>query len=283
MKWTVGTLLKRASQILRERGSKSPRLDAELLLTYSLGFKSRVELYTNFERPLTEKEVESYRQLIIRRAKGEPVAYITGKKEFFGLEFKVERGVLIPRPESELLVEVAYQELKDKEGLRVVDVGTGSGCLALALCKLTSGKHEFIAVDVSERALKVARENAERLGCKVTFLKSDLLKGVSGKVELIVSNPPYVPIGDKRLEKEVLKYEPAVALFGGKSGLEVIERLVEESWEKLKPSGLLIFEFGEGQEKRVVELLEKRGFKEIKTFKDLSGKERVVRGVKPNV
>jgi release factor glutamine methyltransferase len=283
MKWTVGTLLKRASQILRERGSKSPRLDAELLLTYCLGFKSRVELYTNFERPLTEEEVEAYRQLIIRRAKGEPVAYITGKKEFFGFEFKVERGVLIPRPETELLVEVAYQELKGKEGLKVVDVGTGSGCVAVTLCKLTGGKHEITAVDISEKALRVARENAERLGCKVRFLKSDLLKGIKEEVELVVSNPPYVPVGDKRLEKEVLKYEPAVALFGGNSGLEVIERLVAESWEKLKPSGVLIFEFGEGQESRVVELLEERGFKNVRTFKDLSGKERVVKGEKPDV
>ncbi len=283
MKWTIGTLLKRATEILRERGSRSPRLDAELLLSYSLGFKSRVELYTNFDRPLTEEEVENYRKLIVRRAKGEPVAYITGRKEFFGFSFKVERGVLIPRPETELLVEVVYERIKDKEGLKIVDVGTGSGCIAISLCKLTKNKHEIIGVDISEKALKVAKENAKNLSCPVKFKKSDLLKGINEKVDVVVSNPPYISFDDKRVDREVVKFEPAVALFAGKTGFEVIERLIKEAREKLKPGGLIALEFGEGQGERVKELLEERGFKGVKIFKDLSGIDRVALGVKEDV
>ncbi len=280
MKWTIGTLIKRATEILRERGSKSPRLDAELLLTYSLGFKSRVELYTNFERPLTEEEVEAYRQLIIRRAKGKPVAYITGKKEFFGFEFKVEKGVLIPRPETELLVEVVYERIKNKESLKIVDVGTGSGCIAITLCKLTGGKHRITAVDISEKALKVARENAQRLNCPVEFKKSDLLSEVEGKLDVVVSNPPYISLKDKRVEKEVVKFEPAVALFAGETGLEVIERLIKEAGEKLKKGGFIALEFGQGQAGKVKELMERKGFTEVKIYRDLAGIERVATGVK---
>ncbi len=281
MKWTVGNLLKRAADILRERGSRSPRLDAELLLVYSLNLKNRVELYTNFDRPLTDEEVENYRQLIIRRAKGEPVAYITGRKEFYGFEFYVERGVLIPRPETELLVETVYDFLRGKESLTVVDVGTGTGCIALTLCKLTDGKHRFYGIDISKKALSVAELNRERLGCRgVSFLKGDLLSPVDFPVDVVVSNPPYVPVGDNRLDKEVLKFEPAVALFGGETGLEVIEKLVVQSSEKLKPGGLLALEVGEGQSGEVKSLLESSGFHSVKVLKDLSGIERVVTGVK---
>ena len=281
MKWTVGTLLKRATDILRGRGFRSPRLDAELLLVHALGFKDRIDLYVNFEKPLTEEEVESYRQLIVRRAKGEPVAYITGKKEFFGLEFHVERGVLIPRPETELLVEVVYDYLKDRENLTVVDVGTGSGCIVLTLCKLTRGKHRFYGIDVSRKALEVAKINREKLGClDVEFLKGSILSPVDFPVDVVVSNPPYVPVGDSRLEKEVLKFEPAVALFGGETGLEVIEKLIAQASEKLKPGGLIALEVGEGQKEAVTSLLESSGFRFISVYKDLAGVERVLTGVK---
>ncbi len=281
MRWTVGRLVKRATEILRERGIKSPRLDAELLLVHSLGFKDRVNLYTNFDKPLSEEEVESYRQLIVRRVRGEPVAYITGRKEFFGFDFLVDRGVLIPRPETELLVEVVLENIRGKSGLKVVDVGTGSGCIVLSLCKLTGGIHEFYGIDISEEALRVAEKNRERLGCSnVTFLKGDLLSPVDFPVDVVVSNPPYISTEDKRVEEGVLKYEPALALFGGKTGLELIERLVEESFQKLKSGGLLALEIGEGQRKAVERLMREKGFSEVRVFKDLSGIERVVLGVK---
>jgi len=281
MKWTVETLLKRASQILKERGIKTPRLDAELLLTHSLGLKNRVNLYSEFKKPLTEEEVERYRQLIIRRAKGEPVAYITKEKEFFGFTFKVEKGVLIPRPETELLVEIAYEYLKNKTGKTVVDVGTGSGCIILSLCKLLGEKHKYYGTDVSSLAIKVAEKNKNLLNCKnVTFLKTNLLKGIEEPIDVIISNPPYIPINDKDLEENVKKFEPAIALFGGKDGLEVIKALVSEASRKLKSGGFIALEIGKGQAPKVKELLEKSGFTKIKLFKDLNKIERVITGEK---
>ena len=277
MKWTAGKLIRRAAEILRERGIKSARLDAELLLVHSLGFKDRVKLYTEFERPLTEEEVENYRQLIKRRAKGEPVAYITGEKEFFGFTFKVQKGVLIPRPETELLVEVVYDFLKDKGDKTVVDVGTGTGCIILTLCKLLGNKHRYIGTDISSIALKVAEENRERLVCNsVKFVKTSLLKGLYFPIDVVVSNPPYVPAGDERLEKEVLKFEPAVALFGGENGLEVVRELIKEAGEKLKVGGFFAVEIGEGQSEEVKKILKETGFTDIKAYKDLAGIERVV-------
>jgi release factor glutamine methyltransferase len=280
MKWNVGSLLKRASEILKERGSPTPRLDAELLLVHSLGLKGRVELYTQFDRPLTDDEVERYRQLIVRRAKGEPVAYITGKKEFYGFEFLVDRGVLVPRPETELLVDVALSYLKGKQGKTVVDVGTGSGCIILTLCKLLGDANRYYGVDLSPKALEVAEKNRERLGCSVTLLRSNLLEAVDFPVDAVVANLPYVPVGDKRLHKWVLKYEPAMALFGGKDGLELIERLIVQAKEKINPKGFIALEVGEGQADRVKSLLETAGFLNVKSFRDLSGIERVVVGEK---
>ena len=281
MKWTVGALVKRASEILKSRGIKSARLDAELLLAHALGFKDRVKLYSEFDKPLTDEEVENYRQLIIRRAKGEPVAYITGKKEFFGFTFRVEKGVLIPRPETELLVEIVYEYLKDKEGKTVVDVGTGSGCIAISLCKLLGAKHRFYGIDISKIALEVAEKNRKILGCKnVTFFQSDLLEKVDFPVDVVVSNPPYVPLNDAELEESVKKFEPAVALFGGKDGLDIIRRLVEESYKKLNNGGLIAVEVGKGQSEKVKELFKGVGFRNVNSYADLSGIERVVAGVK---
>jgi release factor glutamine methyltransferase len=275
--WTVAKLLKRASQILKERGSDTPRLDAELLLVKALGFKDRVELYRNAHMPLTEEEVERYRQLVVRRAKGEPVAYITGKKEFYGFEFFVEKGVLVPRPETELLVEVTVGRLKDEEGLEIVDVGTGSGCIVITLCKLLGCKNSYYGIDVSSKALEVARKNAESLKCScVTFLKGSLLSPIEGTVDAVIANLPYVPLGDKRLHPWVLKHEPAVALFGGKDGLELVSQLVLQAKEKLKSGGFLALEVGEGQAKRVASLLEVAGFTSVELHRDLSGVERVV-------
>ncbi|MEO2068322.1 MAG: peptide chain release factor N(5)-glutamine methyltransferase [Desulfurobacteriaceae bacterium] len=277
MKWTVGTLLKRATEILKERGIKSARLDAELLLTFSLGFKDRVKLYTEFDRPLEESEVERYRQLLKRRAKGEPVAYIIGEKEFFGFKFNVKRGVLIPRPETEILVEAVFDAIKERDNLKIVDVGTGSGCIILSLCKLLKKENEYIGTDISSTAISVAKLNKEMLGCQcVKFIKTNLLDGIESPIDVIISNPPYVPFGDKRLERDVLKFEPAIALFGGKDGLQVIRRLIKEAEKKLTENGLIALEIGAGQHGEVEKLLEEEGFKDITFFKDLAGIERIV-------
>jgi release factor glutamine methyltransferase len=277
MKWTVGELLKRATEILREKGIESARLDAELLLTFSLGFKDRVKLYSEFDKPLTESEVENYRQLIKRRARGEPVAYITGEKEFFGFKFRVKRGVLIPRPETEILVEAVFDEIKDKENLKIVDVGTGSGCIILSLCKLLKKNNEYIGTDISSTAINVANQNKESLGCQcVKFIRTNLLEGIEKPIDVVISNPPYIPLGDKMLDKNVLKFEPPIALFGGKDGLQVIRSLVEEATRKLTKKGLIALEIGIGQHEKVRELLGEKGFTDIKILKDLARIERVI-------
>jgi len=283
MKWTVLSLVRRASEILSERGIKTPRLDAEILMCHALGWDNRVKVYTNYDRPLTEEEVERYRRLISRRAKGEPVAYIVGYKDFYGLRFKVRKGVLIPRPETEILVEKTVDEIgrRYRESLTLVDVGTGSGCIVISICRNVDVKGaRFIGTDISDVSLEVARENAEELGCRVDFIKSDLLEGVKGEMDVVVSNPPYIPLGDRKVEENVVKYEPHPALFGGRTGLELIERLSFQAYRKLRRGGFISLEFGIGQSGRVVEILKKAGFSGIKIFKDLSGIERVAMGFK---
>ncbi|WP_457568126.1 peptide chain release factor N(5)-glutamine methyltransferase [Desulfurobacterium sp.] len=282
MKWTVMTLVKRASEILAERGVSSPRLDAELLMCHLMGWSNRVKIYTSYDRPLAPDEVESYRQLIKRRVAGEPVAYITGEKEFFGLKFAVAPGVLIPRPETELLVEKSIELLEriDRECLRVVDVGTGSGCVVVSIAKFLKRDAEFFATDISEKAIKIASRNARFHGCRVTFLKTDLLKGLNGKVTAVISNPPYISYSDDRVEKSVRMFEPPEALYAGAKGTEVIERLAVQAFRKLEFGGFLAVEFGEGQTESVREAFEKAGFTDIAIFKDFSGKDRIAVGFK---
>ncbi|WP_457569385.1 peptide chain release factor N(5)-glutamine methyltransferase [Desulfurobacterium sp.] len=275
-------LVKRASEILSERGIPSPRLDAELLMCHLLGWDNRVKIYTDYDRPLSEDEVEVYRQLIKRRVKGEPVAYITGEKEFFGFRFKVSPAVLIPRPETEILVEKSVEllEVMSREKLRIVDVGTGSGCVIVSIAKLLKKDAEFFGTDISQNALAVATKNAEIHGCNVTFLKADLLEGLEGPFSAIVSNPPYIAYSDSRIEENVKKFEPLVALYGGERGTEVIERLAIQAFNKLEKDGFLAVECGDGQSEAVRSIFKKVGFKDIEVVKDLSGKERVVVGFK---
>ena len=275
-------LIKRASQILSERGIETPRLDAELLMCHLLNWENRVKLYTNYDKPLSEIEVERYRQMIKRRVKGEPVAYITGKKEFFGLQFKVTKDVLIPRPETELLVEHTLEiaeKIKDTF-LKIVDVGTGSGCIIITIAKLLKKKAEFFATDISEKALNVAKENAKIHNVNIKFFKTDIMENLNETFTIVVSNPPYIPFKDRRVEKNVIKYEPHTALYGGEKGTEVIEKLSQQAYKKLKPGGYLIVEFGEGQGNMVEKIFKDTGFKNIKIIKDLSGKERVISGEK---
>ncbi|WP_456397512.1 peptide chain release factor N(5)-glutamine methyltransferase [Desulfurobacterium sp.] len=275
-------LVKRASEILSERGIPSPRLDAELLMCHLLEWNNRVKIYTEYDRPLSGKEVEAYRQLIKRRVKGEPVAYITGEKEFFGFRFKVNSDVLIPRPETEFLVEKSMEllEMMNRRKLRIVDVGTGSGCVIISIAKLLKKDAEFFGTDISEGALAVASENAEIHGCNIKFLETDLIEGLEGPFSAIVSNPPYIAYSDSRIDENVKKFEPSIALYGGKKGTEVIEKLAFQAFNKLEREGFLAVECGEGQSEKVRNIFEKIGFKEIEVVKDFSGKERVVVGFK---
>ncbi len=278
MKWHVQSLLKRATEILKQKGIETARLDAEILLCYVLGYKNRVKLYTNFNRPLNSTEVESYRQVIKRRIKGEPVAYIVGYKDFFGFRFKVKKGALIPRPETETAVEVALKLMKEDD--YVVDVGTGSGCIVISICKLFKGKAHYVGLDVSKNAIALARENARILGCKnIRFVIGNLLNCIK-RADIIVSNPPYVAKGDENLEENVFKYEPKRALFGGKRGTELTVRLIEQSYERLNSGGYLILEMGIGQCKIIREIMKANKFRDINIYKDLQGIERVITGRK---
>jgi release factor glutamine methyltransferase len=253
-------------------GSDTPRLDAELLLGHALGV-DRAALVTAPDREVAGPAARAFQELVRRRsAHREPVAYLLGRRGFRRLELEVDARVLVPRPETELLVEAA---LGLPAGARVVDVGTGSGAVALAL-KDERPDLEVLATDVSEDALAVARANAARLGLDVAFRRADLLDGVQA-VDAVVSNPPYVADGERAtLPPEVARHEPAVALFGGPDGLDVVRRLVREAGAS--PARLLVLEVGQGQARPVGELVRAAGFAEIEVRRDLAGIERVVVG-----
>jgi len=259
----------------------SPRLNAELLLTFVLG-RPRVFLYAHPERELTEEEEQRYDEVIRERARGCPTQYITGHQEFWGLDLIVSPAVLIPRPETEHVVETALDLMKeyyraDPRRLKVVDVGTGSGCIALALAsELTHA--EIHGCDISEEALEMARINAARLalGGKVLFRKSDLL-AVYGeeKFDFVISNPPYVGESEAdKVQKQVREFEPKVAVFSGQEGMDIYKRLIPQAQEALRPGGWFVTEIGYSEEDKVKELL--TGWTEIQTTADLQGIPRVV-------
>ncbi len=228
--------------------------------------------------PCSPRTEAFFRRLVARRLDGVPLAYLTGVKEFWSIPFEVSPSVLVPRPETEALVEKVL-ELASREDESIVDVGTGSGCIAVALAKELP-RARIQAVDVSERALRVARRNAARHKARhIQFMRSDLLsafRGTGARFDFIVSNPPYVSRGEwEGLAAEVRDFEPRRALFAGESGLELIERLVRRAGTFLKPGGHLIFEIGEGQRDQVLGLFGKR-WTEIETAWDLAGKPRVI-------
>jgi release factor glutamine methyltransferase len=253
-------------------GSDTPRLDAELLLGHALGV-DRAALVMAPEREVTGPAVRAFQDLVRRRSAGrEPVAYLLGRRGFRRLDLAVDARVLVPRPETELLVEAA---LDLPRGARVVDVGTGSGAVALAL-KDERADLDVLGTDVSEEALAVARANAARLGLDVALARADLLQGV-GRVAAVLSNPPYVAEGDRAtLPPEVARHEPALALFAGPDGLDVVRRLVAQAGGSA--AALLALEVGQGQAPAVVELVRAAGFGTVEALRDLAGIERVVVG-----
>jgi release factor glutamine methyltransferase len=259
----------------------SARLDAELLAAHAFGM-SRIELYAHFDRPLAASELATYRDLVSRRLAGEPVAYLCGHKEFWSLDLLVDPRVLIPRPDSETLVEEALDRLAGSgAGLRIADVGTGSGALALALAKQRPEAQVF-ASDISLDALAVARANAERLGLAVTFVQGDLHQPLlpASPFDLMVANLPYIPSADIDGLAAEVRSEPLLALDGGADGLALVCRLVAGAPELLQPGGCLALEVGAGQAGAVEELLRGAGFGGVRARRDLAGIERAVSGVK---
>ena len=257
------------------------RRDADVLLMHTRK-KSRAWLMAHGDELLSDELFLSYTELLERRRRGEPIQYITGETEFYGLPFRVTPEVLIPRPETEHLVEKVIELAARFEQPRIVDVGTGSGAIAVALA------HEWLsavitAIDLSRSALAIARENAKRNEVDLRFLDGDLLAPVAGECfEIVVSSPPYVPSGDRAtLSVEVREYEPALALFAGDDGLDVYCRLIPAAFGALVPGGYVALEIGYGQSKAITELLAKAGFEQIEFVPDLQGIPRVASARRP--
>jgi protein-(glutamine-N5) methyltransferase, release factor-specific len=252
------------------------RLDAETLLMHVLG-RERAYLYAHPDLVLSCSELSRYHEYLERRAVGEPIQYITGHQEFWRLDLLVTPAVLIPRPETEHAVEAALELARNLESPRIVDVGTGSGCIALALAsELPHAQVE--ATDISAEALAIAKINAERLGLPITLAQGDLLENLLSRgpvFDLIISNPPYVGESEAdKLQREVRDHEPHSALFGGVQGLDIFRRLAPQAHEVLRPGGWLVLEIGYSQEASVRELLQ--GWNEIRSVTDLQGIPRVV-------
>jgi release factor glutamine methyltransferase len=264
-----------------DRGLATPRLDAELLVAHVLALP-RVQLYVQFDRPLAADELAAIRDLIKRRQGGESVAYLVGKKEVWGLDFTVDARVLVPRPDTETLVEEARGRLAGAETVRIADVGTGSGAIAVARAKVVPAAAVF-ASDLSAAALEVARANAERHAVAVTFVEGDLDAPLAAHApfSLIAANLPYIASADMPTLPPDVRSEPATALDGGPDGLEVVRRLVAAAPALLAPAGVLALEIGAGQAAATRALLEATGFADIQTRRDLGGIERVVSGVRP--
>lgn len=271
---TLAETLARATEFLRARGVPSPRVDAELLLARALGLQ-RIELYTQHDRPLTAAETAAARELVQRRGRREPLAYVLGDWGFRRLTLITDARALVPRPETEVVVERCLALLDGIERPRVLDVGTGSGAIALAIAHELP-QAQVIATDASSEALALARENVAATGLRVELLEADLLGGIEGPFDLVVSNPPYVDEAElESLEPEVRDWEPRGALVDRGQTL----RLIEAARRVLKPRGRLVLEVHEHRAAAVAAAMREGGYSEVRVDVDLAGNERVVGGV----
>jgi release factor glutamine methyltransferase len=258
--------------------STTSRIEIQCLLQHVL-HSQRAYLLAHPEQTLNETQQLSFDALLQRRLRGEPIAHLLGEREFFGLNLKVTPATLIPRPDTELIVELSLKRISQTQPYRVLDMGTGTGAIALAIAKHKPNV-AVVAVDASQEALTVAIENARRLGiANVSFLQSDWFSALSGRrFDLIVSNPPYIASGDIHLAQGDLRFEPLSALASGVDGLDDIRRIINAAPQHLTANGCLLLEHGYDQADSVRELLTKYGFVEIFSEKDLAGIERVTRG-----
>lgn len=283
--WTIIKILDWTKQYFADRGVENPRLDAEVLLCAVLQCE-RIKLYMDFERPLTGAELSQYKNYVARRGQHEPLAYILGEKEFMRNSFKVTPATLVPRPETELLVESlikAAQGLKADGDVKILDIGTGSGAIIVSLLDYLPNA-KGVGVDISVDALIVAEENSRRIGVRerAGFMQSDLFSRIPAdkKFDIIVSNPPYIPAADiVGLAKDVQK-EPRGALDGGADGLDFYRRIISEAMDHMTDEGILAFEVGINQAQVVAELCRKAGFKATAIRKDYADIERMVFAVK---
>jgi len=278
-------VLRRSTAWLEKRGIENPRFDVELLMAHALGVK-RLDLYLQFDRPLEDAELASVRALVSKRGDQEPAAYLLGHKDFYSLPFAVDARVLIPRPETELLVEHAVAALEGVDAPRVADVGTGSGCIVVSVLHALP-EATGVATDVSGGALTVAAANAETHGVRdrLTLLQGDALaplEGREGVLDAVLSNPPYIVRGDPSVASDVATHEPDVALYvSGEDPNELVERIAREALPLLKAEGFVAFEVGHESAQDARARLETLGYLDVTITPDLAGIERIVAGRKP--
>ncbi|WP_370850767.1 peptide chain release factor N(5)-glutamine methyltransferase [Megasphaera sp.] len=275
--WTIGALLQWTQQFFAGKGIDSPRLDAEILLAHVL-HKERIYLYAHYDEPMNPQELAAYRELVKKRAHRYSVAHILGTQPFMGLDFKVNEDVLIPRPETEMLVE-SVVAAAEGTAPSIVDIGTGSGAIILSLLHYLP-QAKGIGVDISPKALAIAAENGKALGLdgRVTWIESDLFTNVpQGPYDWIVSNPPYLTQHDMEELQPEVRHDPALALYGGADGLDIYRRLAKESPAFVKRGGHCIVEIGAGQTQDVSAIFTADGaYEHEKTVKDYGGIERVL-------
>lgn len=282
---TIRDIIIKYSQEL-EKISDTPRLDVELFLQKALGDVDRIYIHLNLNKELTKEQYDEFLGYIKDRINGRPVAYIVGNREFMGLDFFVKEGVLIPRPDTETLVEEIIELCKNKnEEINIVDIGTGSGAITVSLAKYIENS-KITSLDISDIPLEVGKINAVNNGVdnRIEFLKSDVftaIKNTEKKFDIIVSNPPYIPKKDiETLHTQVKDYEPYNALEGGEDGLDFYRQITEESVQYLKQGGILAYEVGHDQSEDVSKIMKHHGYDKIYTKKDIQGIDRVVIGFK---
>jgi release factor glutamine methyltransferase len=281
--WTVRRILEWTTGFLRQKGIESPRLEAEILLAHARGCP-RIRLYTDFNTPLTDAERSAMRDLVTRRSRREPIAYLVGHREFYGRTFHVSPAVLIPRPETETLIDVALELIPADHPAQLIEVGIGSGCIAVTiarqrpLCRLT-------ATDISPDALRIAAQNAARheVADRITLLEGDALLPLLPATTLfdgIVSNPPYVTDGERgQLQPEIDLHEPALALYAGPDGLNVVRSIITHAPALLKPGAFIALEVDPQQCPTVLTLLKNAGFDHGRIHHDAAGRDRIVQAV----
>ncbi len=281
---TVLDVLNKSTEYLEKKGIESPRMNAELLLADILKCK-RLELYLMYDRPLTEKELTEYREYLKRRSTFEPAQYIIGTDEFYGLEFKVSPAVLIPRPETEILVETVINSVSKEDELQIMDIGSGSGNISIAIA-LNLPNAYVTGIEISESAIVVAEENLKKydLNKRVSFLNYDILslnRDEFSDFDIIVSNPPYVSKEDYgKVQKEILNYEPNIAVTDFHDGYKFYREIISLTAQVLKPNGKIFLEIAQGQSKKISEFMKENNFKEISIVQDYQKIDRVIYGVK---
>ena len=273
----IQNAIRKGKMILSEKKIKTAELDSEILMSKAIN-KERKFIILNFNNEITKEHLNIFNDLVNQRSKGKPIAYLLKKKEFWKNEFVVDRNVLIPRPDTEILVEQALELTKNKNKLNLLDVGVGSGCILLSI--LNEKKNFYgTGIDICGKSLSICRVNSHKLGLKkrVKLFKSNIDNFQYGKYDLIISNPPYIKKYDlKCLEKDVIDFEPKQALDGGIEGLSEIRKVISKSSELIKKNGFLILEIGFDQKNRVKQILQNKGFYIKKIVKDLSGHDRCI-------